>query len=169
MSDKSQMEHSIGADVRELDRRVAELDRTLANVNEWLATAEDFPLGEIRRSKAERVVAEARVSIEEELTLLLRDIPREYAPHVWSDAAYAAPRKVNHPASREIFDKPEGESAEILARIQTWAGGAVDALFWYHSQPIAAFGDRTAEELVKSGHASALRDYLDAIALGGFA
>ena len=32
-----------------------------------------------------------------------------------------------------------------------------------------AFGDRTAEALVKSGQAAALRDYLDSIALGGFA
>ncbi len=40
---------------------------------------------------------------------------------------------------------------------------------WYRAQPIAAFGGRTAESLVKTGQASALRDYLDHIAMGGFA
>jgi len=62
---------------------------------------------------------------------------------------------------------PEG--SEIRARIQTWAGVPEEAGRWYRSQPIAAFGDRTAESLVKSGQAEALRDFLDSIALGGFA
>jgi hypothetical protein len=63
----------------------------------------------------------------------------------------------------------EDESREVLARVRAWAGGEAAALLWYRSQPIPAFGDRTAEALVKSGQAAALRDYLDAIALGGFA
>ena len=54
-----------------------------------------------------------------------------------------------------------------------WSGGLLvgetDALFLYRAQPIPAFGDRTAESLVKSGQAAALRDYLDSIAVGGFA
>ena len=40
---------------------------------------------------------------------------------------------------------------------------------WYRAQPISAFGDRTAEALVKSGQAAAVRDYLDHLAMGGFA
>ena len=39
----------------------------------------------------------------------------------------------------------------------------------YRSQPIAALDGRTAEALVKSGQAGAVRDYVDHIALGGFA
>ena len=40
---------------------------------------------------------------------------------------------------------------------------------WYRAQPIAAFGDRTAESLVKEGKAAAVRDYLDYMAQGNFA
>ena len=61
------------------------------------------------------------------------------------------------------------EMAEILTRIAAWAGGRTQAVAWYRGEPIPAFGDRTAESLVKSGQAAALRDYLDSIALGGFA
>jgi hypothetical protein len=61
------------------------------------------------------------------------------------------------------------EMAEILTRIGSWAGGRAQAVAWYRGEPIPAFGDRTAESLVKSGQAAALRDYLDSIALGGFA
>ena len=61
------------------------------------------------------------------------------------------------------------EMLEILVRITKWAGGQLQAVSWYRAQPIAAFGDRTAEQLVKSGQAAAVRNYLDHIALGGFA
>lgn len=61
------------------------------------------------------------------------------------------------------------EMLEIVSRISGWAGGKEQAMAWYRAQPIAAFGGRTAEALVKDGEAGALRDYLDHIALGGFA
>jgi hypothetical protein len=61
------------------------------------------------------------------------------------------------------------EMLEIIGRISAWAGGKEQAMAWYRAQPIAAFGGRTAESLVKSGHAGPLRDYLDHIAMGGFA
>ena len=61
------------------------------------------------------------------------------------------------------------EMAEILTRVAAWAGGRAQAVAWYRGEPIPAFGDRTAESLVKSGQAGALRDYLNSIALGGFA
>ena len=61
------------------------------------------------------------------------------------------------------------EMNEILTRVSGWAGGAAQALAWYRAEPIPAFGGRTAESLVKSGQAAALRDYLDSIAIGGFA
>jgi DNA-binding XRE family transcriptional regulator len=61
------------------------------------------------------------------------------------------------------------EMLEIVSRVSGWAGGKQQAMAWYRAQPIAAFGGRTAEALVKDGQAGALRDYLDHIALGGFA
>ena len=61
------------------------------------------------------------------------------------------------------------EMLEIVTRISSWAGGKEQAMAWYRAQPIAAFGDRTAESLVKCGQAAALRDYLDHLALGGHA
>ena len=42
-------------------------------------------------------------------------------------------------------------------------------LAWYRSQPIPALDGRTPEALVKAGRASAVREYLDHFALGGFA
>jgi DNA-binding XRE family transcriptional regulator len=61
------------------------------------------------------------------------------------------------------------EMLEIIGRISAWAGGKEQAMAWYRAQPIPAFGGRTAESLVKSGEAGPLRDYLDHIAMGGFA
>lgn len=61
------------------------------------------------------------------------------------------------------------EMLEIVGRVADWAGGEKQALAWYRAEPIAAFGGRTAESLVKEGKASAVRDYLDHVATGGFA
>lgn len=61
------------------------------------------------------------------------------------------------------------EMLEIVARIRDWAGGETQAMAWYRSQPIPALDGRTAEALVKAGQAGAVRDYLDHLALGGFA
>jgi transcriptional regulator with XRE-family HTH domain len=61
------------------------------------------------------------------------------------------------------------EMLEILRRIEDWAGGPAQAMAWYRAEPIPAFGQRTAESLVKSGDAAALRDYLDHVATGGYA
>ena len=61
------------------------------------------------------------------------------------------------------------EGLEIVNRVSGWAGGQVQAMAWYRAEPIPAFGGRTAESLVKEGMAAAVRDYLDRVALGGFA
>jgi len=61
------------------------------------------------------------------------------------------------------------EMLEIVARIRDWAGGETQAMAWYRSQPIPALDGRTPEALVKAGQAGAVRDYLDHLALGGFA
>jgi len=61
------------------------------------------------------------------------------------------------------------EMLEILERVHDWAGSDTQALAWYRAEPIPALDGRTAEALVKSGEAAAVRDYLDHLALGGFA
>jgi uncharacterized protein (DUF2384 family) len=61
------------------------------------------------------------------------------------------------------------EMLEIVSRVREWAGGETQAMAWYRSQPIPALDGRTPEALVKAGEAGAVRDYLDHLALGGFA
>lgn len=61
------------------------------------------------------------------------------------------------------------EMLEIVSRIRQWAGGETQAMAWYRSQPIPALDGRTPEALVKAGEAGAVRDYLDHLALGGYA
>jgi len=61
------------------------------------------------------------------------------------------------------------EMLEIVGRVAEWAGGKDQAMAWYRAEPIPAFGGRTAEALVKEGKATAVRDYLDHVAVGGFA
>ena len=61
------------------------------------------------------------------------------------------------------------EMLEIISRVTEWAGGKEQAMAWYRAQPLPAFGDRTAEALVKEGKAAAIREYLDHMAVGGFA
>src|SRR5215216_5119845 len=81
-------------------------------------------------------------------------------------------REAFYKASRRRAPKTQArmrELLEIVNRVSDWAGGNDQALAWYRSQPIPAFGGRTAESLVKSGKASVLRDYLDHMAMGGFA
>jgi hypothetical protein len=58
---------------------------------------------------------------------------------------------------------------EIINLVQAWAGGPAQAMAWYRAEPIPAFGGRTAEALVKSGAAGAVRDYIDHLATGGYA
>jgi uncharacterized protein (DUF2384 family) len=78
----------------------------------------------------------------------LQRFSREFAPHTQSRL-------------REML--------EIVGRVTEWAGGADQAMAWYRAEPIRSFGDRTAEFLVKEGKAEAVRNYLDRVALGGFA
>ena len=60
------------------------------------------------------------------------------------------------------------EMLEIVGRVAGWAGGKEQAMAWYRAEPLPAFGDRTAEALVKDGRAASVRDYLDHVAIGGF-
>lgn len=81
-------------------------------------------------------------------------------------------RESLYKAKRAEADKTQTrvrEMLEVIVRVISWAGGQQQAMAWYRAQPIAAFGDRTAEALVKEGKASVVRDYLDFIAQGNFA
>jgi hypothetical protein len=81
-------------------------------------------------------------------------------------------RETLYRAERSRGAKTQGrlrEMLEIISRVADWAGGKEQAMAWYRAQPLPAFGGRTAESLVKEGKAAALRDYLDHMALGGFA
>ncbi|MET0294007.1 MAG: antitoxin Xre/MbcA/ParS toxin-binding domain-containing protein [Phenylobacterium sp.] len=81
-------------------------------------------------------------------------------------------REVFQKSARRGGPKAQGrvrEMLEIIAIAQGWAGGPAQAMAWYRAEPIPAFGGRTAEALVKSGQAGAVRDYLDHLATGGYA
>jgi hypothetical protein len=81
-------------------------------------------------------------------------------------------REVFQKASRRDSPKAQTrvrEMVEIISLVQAWAGGPAQAMAWYRAEPIPAFGGRTAEALVKSGHATAVRDYIDHLATGGYA
>ena len=81
-------------------------------------------------------------------------------------------REVFQKASRRDSPKAQSrvrEMLEIINLVQAWAGGPAQAMAWYRAEPIPAFGGRTAEALVKSGAAGAVRDYVDHLATGGHA
>jgi hypothetical protein len=81
-------------------------------------------------------------------------------------------REVFQKASRRDSPKAQTrvrEMLEIISLVQGWAGGPAQAMAWYRAEPIPAFGGRTAEALVKSGQAGAVRDYVDHLATGGYA
>lgn len=81
-------------------------------------------------------------------------------------------RETVYRAARSQAARTQGrlrEMLEIISRVSDWAGGKEQAMAWYRAQPLPAFGGRTAESLVKDGKAGAVRDYLDHMALGGFA
>ena len=80
-------------------------------------------------------------------------------------------RETAYRAARIVAPKSQAratEMLEIVGRIVDWAGGERQAMAWYRTEPIASFGGRTAECLVKKGKAPAVRDYLDHVATGGF-
>jgi uncharacterized protein (DUF2384 family) len=82
------------------------------------------------------------------------------------------PPEAVHRTTRALAPKTQAratEMLEIIGRIVDWAGGEKQAMAWYRAEPIPAFGGRTAESLVKEGRATAVREYLDHVATGGFA
>ncbi|UHD16815.1 antitoxin Xre/MbcA/ParS toxin-binding domain-containing protein [Thiocapsa bogorovii] len=60
------------------------------------------------------------------------------------------------------------DTVEIINRATGWAGSAGLAFAWFRNQPLHSFGDKTAEELVKTGRTEAVKAYLARIADGGY-
>lgn len=82
------------------------------------------------------------------------------------------PKEAVSKSARQVSEKTQmrlRELAEIINHAASFAGSFPAALAWYRSQPIPGFGERTAEAMVKEGYAEAVRQYLDHVALGGFA
>ena len=79
--------------------------------------------------------------------------------------AVAKTARVGTPATQSRLR----DMVEILNRVRAWSGSPQQAFAWYRSQPIASFGDQTAEALVKEGRAEAVKRYLDRITVGGYA
>ena len=61
------------------------------------------------------------------------------------------------------------EMLEIIGLVHDWAGSDLAAMSWYRATPLPAFGGRTAEAVVKDGNAHLVREYIDHLALGGYA
>jgi hypothetical protein len=61
------------------------------------------------------------------------------------------------------------EATDIINRVLPWCGSVPQAFAWYRAQPLPAFGDQTAAELVREGRAAHVMSYLSGIALGGYA
>jgi hypothetical protein len=102
----------------------------------------------------------------ERLSLALRVTKGELASAAGlSRDAVSKTRRSQAPATQSRLR----EVAETINRILPWCGSVPQAFAWYRSQPILAFGDQTAEELVRSGRSDHLKNYLAGIAVGGYA
>ena len=62
-----------------------------------------------------------------------------------------------------------GPIATILSRASAMSGSLPRAVLWFRHQPIAAFGDKRAADLVRAGEANAILAWLDALEDGAFA
>jgi hypothetical protein len=56
----------------------------------------------------------------------------------------------------------------ILDSVNDWAGGTAQAIDWYENTRISAL-DCSAKQALDNGHFEAVIDYLEGIALGGYA
>lgn len=130
-----------------------------------------------RPRQAERHSPPARLSIaslmDERGALKVEDVAEVFSMSKAQLAETAGlAREVFQKAARRDSPKAQSrvrEMIEIISLVQAWAGGPAQAMAWYRAEPIPAFGGRTAEALVKSGQAGAVRDYVDHLATGGYA
>lgn len=58
------------------------------------------------------------------------------------------------------------EMIEIVNKLEPRFGSALIAYAWYRSEPLAGFSGQTAMQLVRSGRAEDVLDYIDAVDAG---
>lgn len=58
------------------------------------------------------------------------------------------------------------EMIEIVNKVEPRFGSALIAYAWYRSEPLAGFSGQTAMQLVRSGRADDVLDYIDAVDAG---
>lgn len=58
------------------------------------------------------------------------------------------------------------EMAEVLNKVESRFGSALMAYAWYRSEPLPGFSGQTAMQLVRSGRAEDVLDYIDAVDAG---
>lgn len=58
------------------------------------------------------------------------------------------------------------EMAEVINRVEPRFGSAPMAYAWYRYEPLVGFSGQTAMQLVRSGRANDVLDYIDAVDAG---
>ena len=58
------------------------------------------------------------------------------------------------------------EMVEVINKVESRFGSALIAYAWYRSQPLPGFSGQTAMQLVRSGRAADVLDYVDAVDAG---
>lgn len=61
------------------------------------------------------------------------------------------------------------QSVALIDKVDEWCSSKANAIDWFISEPIPALGNVTPRNAVLSGNYKALNEYIDAIALGGYA
>lgn len=79
-----------------------------------------------------------------------------------------AARKNTEQVRQERFGK-RPEVKAIIERLTPWCGSVQQAKAWFEGEKIPALGNRTAKQSVEEGYASAVLQFLDHAASGGFA
>ena len=73
-----------------------------------------------------------------------------------------------NPRSPEVQSRL-GPIATILSRASDLSGGLARAVLWFRHQPVAAFGQKRAADLVRGGEAAVVLAWLDALEDGAYA
>ena len=58
------------------------------------------------------------------------------------------------------------EMIEVINKVEPRFGSALMAYAWYRSEPLAGFSGQTAMQLVRTGRADDVLDYIDAVDAG---
>ncbi|HPG03399.1 MAG TPA: MbcA/ParS/Xre antitoxin family protein [Beijerinckiaceae bacterium] len=58
------------------------------------------------------------------------------------------------------------EMVEVINKVETRFGSALMAYAWYRSEPLPGFSGQTAMQLVRSGRADDVLEYIDAVDAG---